>query len=52
MLMANPAVIKRVAMVAGNFANAAPGHRFNLYFPIWRSDWSADNTGKKDAIQK
>jgi len=50
--MANPAVIQRVAVVAGNFADAAPGHRFNLYFPIWRSDWSADNTGKKDAIQK
>jgi len=50
--MANPAVIQRVAVVAGNFADAAPGHRFSLYFPIWRSDWSADNAGKNDAIQK
>ena len=49
--MNQPAVIRRVARVAGNFAEAAPGHRFNLYFPIWRENWSADNTGKKNAIK-
>ncbi len=48
--MTQAAVIQRVAQVAGNFADAAPGHRFNLYFPIWRDDWSADNNRKKDAI--
>lgn len=49
--MNRPAVIKGVAEAAGNFAEAAPGHRFNLYFPIWRDDWSADNNRKKDAIK-
>lgn len=49
--MNQPAVIRGVAEVAGNFAEAAPGHRFNLYFSIWREHWSADNTGKKSAIK-
>ncbi|MCU0836317.1 MAG: type III-B CRISPR module RAMP protein Cmr6 [Chromatiaceae bacterium] len=48
--MTQAAVIQRVASVAGNFSDAAPGHRFNLYFPIWRDDWSADNNHKKAAI--
>lgn len=40
------------AYLAGHLAQAdcPPGHRFNLYFPIWRDDWSADRNGKKDAI--
>lgn len=50
--MSNPAIIQSMAQAAGNFADAAPGHRFNLYFPIWRNDWGADNTGKKDAIKQ
>ena len=49
--MNQPAVIKGVAEAAGNFAEAAPGHRFNLYFPIWQANWSADNNRKKDAIK-
>ena len=48
--MRQAAVIQPVAAVAGDFADAPPGHRFNLYFPIWRHDWSPDNQGKKDAI--
>ena len=48
--MTQAAVIERVAQAAGDFAEAAPGHRFNLYFPIWRDDWSADNNRKKAAI--
>ncbi len=49
--MTQAAVPKGVAETAGNFSEAAPGHRFNLYFPIWRDDWSADNNHKKDAIK-
>ncbi len=49
--MKQAAVIQSVATVAGGFSDAAPGHRFNLYFPIWRDDWSPDNQGKKDAIK-
>jgi CRISPR-associated protein Cmr6 len=48
--MTQPAVIRSVAEAANEFADAAPGHRFNLYFPIWRDDWSPDNNRKKDAI--
>jgi len=32
-------------------ADCPPGHRFNLYFPIWRDDWSADKAGKATAIR-
>ncbi len=51
--MTQPAVIHSVAAAAAahGFADAAPGHRFNLYFPIWRDDWSPDNNRKKDAIK-
>jgi CRISPR-associated protein Cmr6 len=49
--MTQEAIIHSVAGVANGFADAAPGHRFNLYFPIWRADWSPDNQGKKDAIK-
>jgi len=40
--MSQPAVIASLAQVAGDFGEAAPGHRFNLYFPIWRHDWRHD----------
>lgn len=49
--MTQEAVIRSVAAVADRFNAAAPGHRFNLYFPIWRDDWSPENQGKKDAIK-
>jgi len=49
--MASAAVIKRVGAVAEGFKEAAPGHRFNMYFPIWRENWSLDSNGKKEAIQ-
>lgn len=38
--------------VGQQFADCPPGHRFNLYFPIWRDDWSADKTGKTAAIRE
>lgn len=34
------------------FADCPPGHRFNLYFPIWRDDWSNDKNGKTAAIRE
>jgi CRISPR-associated protein Cmr6 len=37
--------------VGHDFSDAAPGHRFNLYFPIWRTDWSVDKSGKTQAIR-
>ncbi len=42
------------AYLAGQLAGAdcPPGHRFNLYFPIWREDWSPDKTGKAGAIRQ
>ncbi|MCO5761828.1 MAG: type III-B CRISPR module RAMP protein Cmr6 [Chromatiaceae bacterium] len=49
--MTQPAVIRSVAAAANGFADAAPGHRFNLYFPIWRDDWNPDNNRKKEAIK-
>ncbi|MBM4130616.1 type III-B CRISPR module RAMP protein Cmr6 [bacterium] len=39
------------AYVGQGFDDCPPGHRFNLYFPIWRDDWSADKTGKAEAIR-
>lgn len=33
------------------FADCPPGHRFNLYFPNWRDDWSNDKNGKAAAIR-
>ena len=31
---------------AGNFTDCPPGHRFNLYFPIWGDAWKLDKNGK------
>jgi CRISPR-associated protein Cmr6 len=49
--MSQPAVIKRLGEVAGDFRDAAPGHRFNLYFPIWRQDWGLDKNAKTGALK-
>ena len=37
--------------VGHSFTDCPPGHKFNLYFPIWRDDWSNDRTGKTAAIR-
>ncbi|MDP2811903.1 MAG: type III-B CRISPR module RAMP protein Cmr6 [Rhodocyclaceae bacterium] len=47
--MSRPAVPQYIGQ---NFNDCPPGHRFNLYFPIWRADWSADNNGKAAAIRE
>ena len=48
--MTQPAVIHRVAQAARDFSDAALGHRFNLYFPIWGEGWSLNPKGKTDAL--
>jgi len=51
--MAAAAVPSYVSSAAGNFANCPPGHRFNLYFPIWREgDWQLDKNGKLAALRQ
>jgi CRISPR-associated protein Cmr6 len=35
---------------ADDFADCPPGHRFNLYFPIWNTDWLLDKNGKATAL--
>lgn len=35
---------------AGGFTDCPPGHRFNLYFPIWKTDWLFDKNGKAAAL--
>lgn len=47
-----PAVPDYVTKAAGNFDGCPPGHRFNLYFPIWKSDWQLDKTGKANALRQ
>ena len=37
---------------AGDFTDCPPGHRFNLYFPIWNTGWSFDNNGKSAALRE
>lgn len=49
--MRQAAVPKRVSVIANEFRDAAPGHRFNLYFPIWGDDWRADSKGKTPALK-
>ncbi len=51
--MAAAAVPQYVSNAAGSFANCPPGHRFNLYFPIWREgDWQLDKNGKLAALRQ
>ncbi|MBI3935959.1 MAG: type III-B CRISPR module RAMP protein Cmr6 [Betaproteobacteria bacterium] len=51
MTMPQAAVIKSVADVANGFRDAAPGHRFNLYCPIWTEDWQVAKTAKTQAVR-
>jgi len=47
--MSHAAVPARVAERVPQ-ADCPPGHRFNLYFPIWREDWSLDKNRKHQAV--
>lgn len=40
------------AYVGDTFADCPPGHRFNLYFPVWQANWQIDKTGKAGALRK
>ncbi len=47
------------AYVERHFANripdqdcCPPGHRFCLYFPVWKDDWSLDKEGKGAALKQ
>jgi CRISPR-associated protein Cmr6 len=47
-----PAVPKYVReAAAGGFGHCPPGHRFNLYLPIWQVDnWLIERNGKAEAL--
>lgn len=48
-----PAVPKYVTGAAEGYSDCPPGHRFNLYFPIWKeNDWHVDKQGKADALRQ
>lgn len=50
MISATP---KYVADAAGDFKAAPPGHRFNLYFPIWNErTWEREDKSKAEALKK
>lgn len=46
------AIPERVSRVAGDYQDAAPGHVFQLYLPMWKQDWSLDKSAKSAAAQK
>ena len=38
--------------VGARFDDCPPGHRFGLYFQVWRNDWSLDKKGKGAALKQ
>lgn len=50
--MADAAVIERVRAVVKGFEDAAPGHVFQLYLPMWKLDWSLDKNAKGEAARR
>lgn len=50
--MAEAAVIECVRAAADGFKDAAPGHVFQLYLPMWRADWSLDKNAKGEAARR
>lgn len=47
------AVPKYVNEAAGGFEGCPPGHRFNLYFPVWSAaGWQLDKNGKANALRQ
>lgn len=48
----NQPAVPRFVTQAGDFTDCPPGHRFNLYFPIWKTDWSFDTHGKAAALRE
>jgi CRISPR-associated protein Cmr6 len=50
--MTEAAVTERVRAAADGFKDAAPGHVFQLYLPMWRQDWSLDKHAKSEAARR
>lgn len=50
--MSIPAVPDYVIGAAGDFTDCPPGHRFNLYFPIWTPDWELAKNDKTAALRQ
>ena len=40
------------AYMGHRFEECPPGHRFGLYFPVWKDDWSLDKEGKGEALKQ
>jgi len=38
--------------VGTSFVDCPPGHRFSLYFPVWKDNWSLDKEGKVQALKQ
>lgn len=38
--------------VGARFGDCPPGHRFGLYFPVWKDDWSLNKEGKGAALKQ
>lgn len=38
--------------VGTSFGDCPPGHRFGLYFPVWKNDWTLDKEGKGAALKQ
>jgi len=40
------------AYVGASFNDCPPGHRFSLYFPVWRDDWMLEKERKSEALKQ
>lgn len=38
--------------VGANFNDCPPGHRFGLYFPVWKDDWTLEKDRKSEALKQ
>ncbi len=38
--------------VGSSLAGAPPGHRFRMYFPIWKDDWNIEREKKEEALRQ
>lgn len=38
--------------VGNDFKDAPPGHKFNLYFPVWDDNWKVQGSSKSQALKQ
>jgi CRISPR-associated protein Cmr6 len=38
--------------VSASFGDCPPGHRFGLYFPVWKDDWTIEKDQKSAALKQ